>query len=87
MIIFLGAKYVDDNGKDTIPHMATKLEYDNRLNPYRQRKLKFPVPNGAVYVEYKFTYRLIDEKLAKEIGVSDEFFLKDYLFYKQKVHL
>jgi hypothetical protein len=83
----LGAKYVDDNGKDTIPHMATKLEYDNRLNPYRQRKLKFPVPNGAVYVEYKFTYRLIDEKLAKEIGVSDEFFLKDYLFYKQKVHL
>jgi hypothetical protein len=82
-----GAKYVDDKGKETIPHMATKIKYDNRLKPYSQRRLKFPVPNGAVYVEYTISYRLIGEKLAKEIGVSDEFFLKDYIFYKQKVHL
>jgi hypothetical protein len=83
----LGAKYIDDKGKETIPHMATKLEYDNRLNPYSQRKLKFPVPNGAVHVKYSLSYRLISKKLAKEIGVSDKFFLKDYKFYEQKIHL
>jgi hypothetical protein len=82
-----GAKYVDDRGKETIPHIATKIEYDNRLKPYSQRRLKFPVPNSAVYVEYTISYRLIGEQLAKKIGVSDEFFLKDYILYKQKVHL
>jgi hypothetical protein len=52
------------------------------LNAY-----KFPVPKNAVYAKYSFSYRLISEGMAKEIGVSDPFFLREYTFFEQRVHL
>jgi hypothetical protein len=83
----LKAEYVDDKNHPTIPHMATKIASDTRLAPYSQRKLKFKVPKSATYVKYSLSYRLIDNELAHELGITDKFFLKDYTFFEQRVHL
>jgi len=83
----LETKYVDSQNRLTIPHMATKVLSDTRLAPYAQRNLKFNVPRGATYVKYSLSYRLINKDLAKELNITDKFFLKDYTFFEQRIHL
>ncbi len=83
----LGAEWLDAQGNVTIPHLATKIGKDTRLEGKTTKVYKFKVPQNATYVKYGFSYRLIDEKLAKEMGVSDPFFLREYTFFEQRLHL
>jgi len=83
----LGAKWVDEKGKATIPHLAKKIIKDTRLNGKSTNAYKFPIPKEAVYAKYSFSYRLISEGIAKEIGVTDPFFLREYTFSEQRIHL
>jgi len=83
----LGAKWVDEKGEPTIPHLAKKIVKDTRMNGKSTNAYKFPIPDGAVYAKYSFSYRLISEGLAREIGVTDPFFLREYTFSEQRVHL
>lgn len=83
----LGTKWVDANGEETIPHLATKVAKDTRMDGKSKVSYKFPVPQGAVYVKYSFSYRLISESLAKKIGITDPFFLREYTFSQQRMHL
>jgi len=83
----LGAKWQDEKGNWTIPHLAKKIVRDTRLDGKSTYAYKFAIPKNAVYAKYSFSYRLISEGLAKEIGVSDPFFLREYTFLEQRVHL
>ena len=83
----LGVKWEDADGNPTIPHLATKISKDTRMDGKSTMAYKFPIPQGAVYAKYSFSYRLIPEGLAKEIGVTDPFFLREYTFSEQRIHL
>lgn len=83
----LGAQWRSAKGKPTIPHMATLKVKDTRLAGKSSKDYTFTIPKGAVYAKYTFSYRLISEEMAKEIGITDEFFLKEYTFSEQRVHL
>jgi len=83
----LGAEWVDEKGERTIPHLAKRIAKDTRMKGKSLNAYKFSVPKNAVYAKYSFSYRLISEGMAKEIGVSDPFFLREYTFFEQRVHL
>ena len=83
----LGAKWKDKKGQETIPHLAIGKLEDTRLAGKSSKDYTFSIPENAKYAKYKFSYRLISEKMAEEIGVTDKFFLKEYVFSEQRVHL
>jgi len=83
----LAAKWKDSTGQETIPHLATSKIDDSRLAGNMAKDYIFDVPQGASYAKYIFSYRLISEKMAKEIGITDPFFLKEYVFSEQRIHL
>jgi hypothetical protein len=83
----LGAKWEDAQGKATIPHLAEKMTKDTRQEGKTTKVYKFPIPAGAVYAKYSFSYRLISEEMGKKIDVTDPFFLKEYIFSEQRVYL
>ena len=83
----LGTKWADEKGKPTIPHLAKKVVKDTRMDGKSTNAYKFPIPQDAVYAKYSFSYRLVPEDLAKELGVTDPFFLREYVFTEQRVHL
>lgn len=83
----LGSQWIDAKGNKTIPALATQMSKDTRVTPHSKADYAFKIPNGATYVVYQFSYRFVDEALAKEMGVSDSFFLNPYVFLTQRVHL
>ncbi|MFK5974967.1 MAG: multiheme c-type cytochrome [Sulfurovum sp.] len=83
----LGAKWSGSKGKYTIPHLATYKGKDTRLKGRSIKKYKFGIPKGVKRIKYKAHYKLIGDKMAKEIGITDPFFLKDYIFKEGKIDL
>lgn len=83
----LASKWVDDKGEETIPHLAKSKSKDTRLAGNTTEEYTFDVPKGATHAKYTFSYRLISEKMAKEIGVTDPFFLKEYIFSERRIYL
>jgi hypothetical protein len=83
----LGAKWEDENGNTTIPHLASTLAKDTRQEGKSSKNYKFPIPVGAVYAKYSFSYRLISAKMGRALNVTDPFFLKEYTFSEQRIHL
>lgn len=83
----LGAKWSGKKGKYTIPHLSTFKGKDTRLKGRSTKKYKFGIPKGVKSIEYKAHYKLIGDEMAKEIGIEDPFFLKDYLFAQDKISL
>jgi hypothetical protein len=83
----LASKWLDDNGEQTIPHMAKSKVEDTRLKGNSAKDYVFNVPKGAMYAKYIFSYRLISEEMAKKINVTDPFFLKEYVFSERRIHL
>lgn len=83
----LSTKWADEKGELTTPHLATKIVKDTRINGKSTNAYKFPIPEGAVYAKYSFSYRLVSEELAKKLEITDPFFLREYTFSEQRVHL
>ncbi len=83
----MSTKWADEEGKETIPHLAKKVLKDTRMNGKSTNAYKFRIPQGAVYAKYSLSYRLVPDGLAKELGITDPFFLKEYTFTEQRVHL
>jgi mono/diheme cytochrome c family protein len=83
----LGAKWKDKKGNYTIPHLAAAITKDTRQEGNSSKNYKFPIPEGAVYAKYSFSYRLISAKMGKALNITDPFFLKEYTFSEQRVHL
>ena len=83
----LGTKWKDKRGEMTIPHLAVSKTKDTRQKGKSSSNYAFPIPKDAQYAKYSFSYRLIGEDLAKKIGISDEFFLREYTFLEKRVHL
>ena len=83
----LAAKWLDAKGEETIPHLAKSKSQDTRLAANTTQEYLFKIPQGAMYAKYTFSYRLISEKMAQTIGVTDPFFLKEYVFSERRIHL
>jgi len=81
----LGATWRDKRGNITIPHLAKSIISDTRLQGKSSKLFSFEIPDGADIVSYKFSYRLINSDMAKEIGVTDKFFLKEYILLEKRV--
>ncbi|MEA3491369.1 MAG: multiheme c-type cytochrome [Campylobacterota bacterium] len=77
-----GTSWRDKWGKLTIPHLAKSMISDTRIEGKSTNTYTFSIPEGADGARYTFTYRLINADMAKKIGVTDEFFLKEYLLLK-----
>ncbi|MEA3490389.1 MAG: multiheme c-type cytochrome [Campylobacterota bacterium] len=74
----LAAVWKDKGGEDTVPFAATTLSSDNRLAANSSKKYHFTIPDGANSAKYILSYRFINQKMAKKIGITDPFFLKEY---------
>jgi len=83
----LQTQWVDAEGKPTIPHLAVKIAKDTRQDGKSTKQYRFSIPKGATAARYKLSYRLISEEMAKELGITDEFFLHEYIFSEQRIHL
>ncbi|MBD3789024.1 MAG: hypothetical protein IE885_01440 [Campylobacterales bacterium] len=83
----LAVKWKDAAGEETIPHLAKSIARDTRLDGKASKDYAFTIPQGATYAKYTFSYRLISEDMAKKIGVTDNFFLKEYTFSETRVNL
>ena len=83
----LASKWVDANGDETIPHLAKSKAEDTRLAANSSEDYAFSIPKDALYAKYIFSYRLISENMAKTIGITDPFFLKEYIFSERRIHL
>jgi hypothetical protein len=83
----LGVSWIDKRGESTIPHLAKTMKNDTRLKAKSKEKFYYDIPNGAKYVSYQLSYRLIGSKMAKKIGVTDKFFLKEYIVTKKDIEL
>jgi len=74
----LTALWHDEKGKLTLPFMATTKAKDTRVLAESSKIYSFPLPKDAKSVKYALSYRFINQKMAKIIGVTDSFFLKEY---------
>ncbi|MFT7824860.1 MAG: multiheme c-type cytochrome [Sulfurimonas sp.] len=83
----LAAKWLDEKGEETIPHLARSKAEDTRLAGNSEKDYVFEVPKSATYAKYTFSYRLISEKMAETIGVTDPFFLREYVFSERRIYL
>jgi len=83
--IVLGTNWKDKSGKLTIPYLATSLASDTRLDGRSSKTYSFDIPKGAKYAKYSIYYKLVSDKMAKEMGVSDPFFLRKYIFTESRV--
>jgi hypothetical protein len=83
----LETQWADEKGERTVPHLAVKIAKDTRLDGKATRKYKFKIPPNAVAARYRLSYRLISEEMAKKLGVTDPFFLHEYIFSEQRLHL
>lgn len=81
----LGAKWKDKKGELTIPYLATSLASDTRLDGKSSKSYSFDIAKGAKYAKYTIYYKLIDDEMAEKMGISDEFFLRDYIFTESRV--
>jgi len=86
-IDILGASWRDKRGELTIPHLARSLKNDTRLKAKSKNTFYYDIPSSATYISYQLSYRLIGDKMAKKIGVTDKFFLKEYVMTKKKIKL
>ncbi len=83
--VTLGSAWKDQNGKNTIPYLATTLASDTRLDGMSSKTYSFEIPKGAKYAKYEIYYKLVNDEFAKAMGVSDAFFLKKYIFTEARV--
>lgn len=83
--ITLGTTWKDKSGKLTIPYLATALASDTRLDGRSSKTYSFDIPKGAKYAKYSIYYKLVGDKMGKEMGVSDPFFLRKYIFTESRV--
>ena len=81
----IGTIWKDKRGNVTIPHLAQAMIKDTRVQAKSTKEFGFNIPNNTRSVSYKLTYKLISPYMAKEIGVTDEFFLKDYVLLERKI--
>ncbi|MEA3456459.1 MAG: multiheme c-type cytochrome [Campylobacterota bacterium] len=81
----LGANWKGKDGKLTIPYLATTLASDTRLDGRSSKTYSFDIPKGSKYAKYSIYYKLVGDKMAKEMGVSDPFFLRKYIFTESRV--
>lgn len=83
----IGAMWKDKRGNITIPHLAKSIARDTRLRAKSTKEYQFKTPDSAKSVKYSLYYKLINSYMAKEIGVTDEFFLKDYILIERRVRI
>ncbi len=83
----LGALWHDKKGKATLPFMATIKVKDTRIAPKSTQQYTFTLPKGAKSATYILSYRFINKKMARIIGVSDPFFLKEYKIKEESLDL
>jgi hypothetical protein len=81
----ISAIWKDEESKVTLPYLATSLAEDNRIEAMSSKTWHFMIPKGAKYAKYSIYYKLVGDKMAKEMGVSDKFFLKKYIFTEGRV--
>ena len=81
----LSAIWKDKRGEVTVPYLATELASDTRLDGKSSKTYSFDIPKGAKYAKYVIYYNLVNEKMAKAMGVSDPFFLRKYIFTESRV--
>ncbi|WP_456431737.1 multiheme c-type cytochrome [Nitratifractor sp.] len=74
-----GVRWLDAQGKPTIPHLAVKKGEDTRIGPKQTVTVRFPIPKGTKRINYKLLYRQVNPDLAKAMGVKDPFFTHEYI--------
>ncbi len=81
----LSSTWKDKEGKETVPYLATALASDTRVAPKSSKTYSFAIPKGSKYGKYSIYYNLVSEKFAKEMSITDSFFLKKYIFTESRV--
>ncbi len=83
----LGVKYLDVNGKKTIPYLAKTIESDLRLKSNEIRKIPFTIPKDATDIEVVIWYQLVNDDLKNLLGITDEVFTKTYKISSQNIKI
>ncbi|MEF3191609.1 MAG: cytochrome c family protein [Campylobacterales bacterium] len=83
----LVAKFLDAEGKLTLPPLAVKAGEDSRLQPAETRVMRYSLPKKAKEARVKIIYRLASPTLAQKLGVKGEEWTKPRLVAEQRVSL
>lgn len=81
----LTAKWIDAKGDFTIPHLAVGKYRDSRIKGRTIKEFRFKIPNATYNIFYKISFKMIGNEMAKKLGITDPFFLKDYEFIVKNV--
>ncbi len=71
--------WLDKNDKPTIPHLASKMGEDRRLEAGANEELIFSIPRGTKIINYKLVYRQVKKDMQKVLNIKDKFFTRDYI--------
>jgi len=71
-------RYLDEDGEDTVPYLAKKVAFDNRLKPGEKRKIRFNAPREAREVDVILQYYLVAPEWAKKLRIKDNTFKRPY---------
>lgn len=64
-------RYVDGEGKPTMPPFAEKLELDTRMAPGETREVTVDLPAGTGKVKAELVYRLLPPPAAEVLGLAE----------------
>lgn len=81
----LGARYVDNRGRETLPHLAAEVKTDNRLEPLEVRSVDFAVPSGAMSADIAVEYRLVSKAWVETLELKDPTYLNAYPVKRLKI--
>jgi len=81
------ARWLDEKGQPTVPHLAKKKLMDDRIPPRSSVTLEYPVPEGTRFVNYRLVYRQISKAMAKKLKIDDPFFTQTFLLHNGLIEL
>ncbi|NPA28971.1 MAG: hypothetical protein GXO33_02160 [Epsilonproteobacteria bacterium] len=72
------ARYIDEKGRDTVPYLAKRVAFDNRLKPGETRKVVFRAPKGSKTVDVTLRYYLLSPEWVEKLHIEDPAVKKAY---------
>ena len=82
----IGARWVDRLGEITVPNLAISKSFDNRLKGRSSKEFNFGIPTKTAYIVYSLSFKMIGNDMARKIGLTDDFFTKEYKFLVQRIN-
>ena len=83
----LSTHYKDKKGRATIAHLAVSKSKKSSIDAYSKKIYKLPIIEGAILVEVRLYYRLVNDEVRRLLKLEDPIYKKKFLIQKRKLYL